>query len=192
MKGIEKVSGYAVSLNVPDVDTDQIIPARFLLRSRDAGYGDLLFRDSRFDKVGKKNPDHVLNGPADQPVSILLAGENFGCGSAREQAAYALYDYGIRAVIAPGFGEIFRQNCVRTGIIPATVSKDVAGILHAWLGVQPKTMSVVLRSRLVVAGEHQVTFELEDINAERLFEGRDEIEETLELEAQITAFEKTL
>jgi len=187
--GIKQVHGYAVSMNTPNIDTDQIIPARFLLRSRDAGYGELLFRDSRFDKTGRKLSEHVLNYPGDQAISILMVDQNFGCGSAREQAAYALYDYGIRAIVARSFGEIFRINCVRTGIIPAIVSDEDARTLHSLLDSKGGFMNIDLQNRLITADSIQVKFDIEDVNADRLINDRDEIQETLALEREISAFE---
>jgi 3-isopropylmalate/(R)-2-methylmalate dehydratase small subunit len=119
----------------------------------------------------------------------LIVNQNFGCGSAREQAAYALYDYGIRAIVAPSFGEIFRLNCVRTGIIPAIVSDEDAGTLHSLLDSKGRFMSIDLQNRLVTADSVHVKFDIEDVNAERLINDRDEIEETLALEREISAFE---
>lgn len=191
MKKISYFRGVAVSLDSPNIDTDQIIPARFLLRTRNAGYGDLLFRDSRFTRAGVKRPEHVLNLPQGREASILVGNQNFGCGSAREQAAYALYDFGIRAIIAPSFGEIFKLNCVRNGIVPAIVSDAMASKLHAWLSGGANRMGVDLSKRLLTAADFQMSFEIEDVNVERLMEGHDEIDETLKFKNEIAAFEKS-
>ena len=190
MKGLACFSGTAVCLELPNIDTDQIIPARFLLRSRGAGYSDLLFRDSRFNSMGEKLPEHVLNLPEGRLASILVVNNNFGCGSAREQAAYALHDFGIRAIIAPSLGEIFRLNCIRNGVIPAVVSEAISVRLHEWLSEGAQVMCVDLARRLVITTDLQASFGIEDINADRLMEGRDEIEETFTLESKISAFEK--
>lgn len=191
MSGIDLVEGPAVGMAAPNIDTDQIIPARYLLRPRGAGYGDLLFRDGRCDATGAPLAGHVLNTPEGKTARILVAGRNFGCGSAREQAAYALRDFGIRAVVAPSFGEIFRLNCVRNGIVPAIVPEVAAAALRDWLADGARPVRVDLRARRVDSEALSTAFEIEEVNAERLLSGRDEIDETLSRFAdRIAAFEQ--
>src|SRR5438552_4462068 len=115
-------TGLAVPLDRDDVDTDQIIPKQFLKRIERTGYGDFLFFDWRFDSQGQPNPDFSLNQPASRGASILLAGKNFGCGSSREHAVWALRDYGFHAVIAASFADIFSTNCVKNGVVPVVLS----------------------------------------------------------------------
>ena len=188
MKVTPVIEGFAVAIEAANVDTDQIIPARFLLKSRDAGYGNLLFRDQRFFSDGTARPGFPLDQDCGEPIRFLIANENFGCGSAREQAVYALSDFGIRAVIAPTFGEIFRQNCVRNGVVPAIVSPaDAAELRRAARTALHLRLDVERRS--ILASGHEVRFTISDADETRLLSGRDEIDETMELEAEIAAYE---
>lgn len=187
---VTAVEGIAAPLDASNVDTDQIIPARYLLRPRDAGYGPLLFRNLRFTPDGAERPDFVLNRPVFREARILVANSNFGCGSAREQAVYALGDFGIKAVIAPSFGEIFRVNCGRNGLIPATVPASVAQTLRVAAADNPGLLLMVdLVSRTIRWRDGAVSFDIDDALAEQLLSGRDEIDETLLHEARIAAYE---
>src|SRR5262245_2780312 len=118
MEPFTQLDAVAVSIAVPNVDTDQIIPARFLWRKRSDGWGHLLFHDLRFEDDGAPKLGFVLNQPAYKDARIVIAGRNFGCGSSREQAVWSLYDYGVRAVIAPSFGDIFLNNSYQNGLLP--------------------------------------------------------------------------
>src|SRR6185312_2434401 len=124
MRPLTQVTGPAAVLDRPDVDTDQIIPKQFLKRIERTGYGEFLFFDWR------KDPDFELNRPEAQGAAILLAGRNFGCGSSREHAAWALEDYGIRIVIAPSFGDIFRTNAIKTGLAPIVLPAEQVALLR--------------------------------------------------------------
>ncbi len=146
------LTSIAAPLRVSNVDTDQIIPARFLRHNRSEGYGQFLFHDQRFDENGQQIPDFVLNRPEFRHAQILLAGDNFGSGSSREGAVFALQDHGIRCVIAPSFGQIFYRNCFNNGVLPAIVQKSeitrlvsaaAAGSDHRWqVDLEEQTISV--------------------------------------------------
>ena len=120
------LTGAACPINQTNVNTDQILPARYLKWTRAQGIGKVLFNDLRFDAGGKEKPDFPLNQPAWRGAKIVVAARNFGCGSSREAAVYALYDYGVRCVIAPSFGDIFSGNAVQNGLLTAIVSDDEA------------------------------------------------------------------
>ena len=175
MKAFRRVTSRAVVLDRPDVDTDQIIPKQFLKRIERSGFGDFLFFDWR------KDPDFELNG---QKGKILLTGRNFGCGSSREHAPWALEDYGFEAVVAPSFGDIFRQNSLKIGLLPVELpAEQVCDLMdRARAGEE---LTVDLESR--TAGGHP--FELDDFSRECLLEGLDEIGLTLREEAAIAAYE---
>ena len=124
MEAFNKHTGLAVSLDRVNVDTDQIIPKQFLKRIERTGYGQYLFFDWRFLESGEPNPDFILNDPRYEGASILITGRNFGCGSSREHAPWALLDYGFRAIMAPSFADIFRNNCLQNGILPIQLTED--------------------------------------------------------------------
>jgi 3-isopropylmalate/(R)-2-methylmalate dehydratase small subunit len=184
-------TGTVAVLDRDSVDTDQIIPKQFLKRTERTGYGDCLFFDWRLDREGKPNPAFPLNAVKYKGASILLAGKNFGCGSSREHAVWALRDYGFRAVIAPSFADIFANNCVKNGLLtvvlpPAEIaalkSRDHAGRLE---------LTVDLKKREVSAGDgFRAAFELDPFRRTCLLEGLDEIGMTLKHEAEISAYEK--
>ncbi|HSR40633.1 MAG TPA: 3-isopropylmalate dehydratase small subunit, partial [Longimicrobiales bacterium] len=125
MEPFTSVTGVAVPLDRADVDTDQIIPKQFLKRVERTGYGPFLFHGWRYRDDGSEDPEFVLNRPPYRDARVLLAGPNFGCGSSREHAAWALEDFGIRAVIAPSFADIFRSNCVQNGMLPVVLEASV-------------------------------------------------------------------
>src|SRR5215813_12358175 len=132
MEPFKPLHAVAAPLPVPNIDTDQIIPARFLWRKRGDGWGHLLFHDLRFHDDGSARPQFVLNHPHYQAAQILVAERNFGCGSSREHAVWALFDYGIRAVMAPSFGDIFFNNALQNGLLPVVLpAPDVAALLAA-------------------------------------------------------------
>src|SRR5881396_3896929 len=130
MERFRKVDAVAVPMSAPNVDTDQIVPARFFCKPREAGYGGYLFHDLRFSESGAEKADFVLNRPAYRGARILVGEKNFGCGSSREHAVYALWDYGFRAVIAPSFGDIFFNNCFKNGLLPIVLSAEQVAALQ--------------------------------------------------------------
>lgn len=176
-----------------NVDTDQILPARFLKFSRDGGYGRFLFHDLRFRDDGSEAPSFVLNQPAFRAARIFVANTNFGCGSSREGAAYGFSDYGIRAVIAPSFSDIFFNNCLRNGIVPVRLSEeDCTGIrilLHARPGSE---MTVDLRAQTVTDPQgREYAFVIDEFFRQMMLEGEDEIGFTIRLLPDVEAFEAT-
>jgi len=186
------LTGGVIAMPQPNIDTDQIIPARYLLRSRDAGYGELLFQGGRYDAQGGVIADHPFNTAQGREARILVAGANFGCGSAREQAAYALYDFGIRVIIAPSYGEIFRLNCTRNGILPARLPEPAVELLFNWLSAGARhLMSVDLPGRRLHCEVLDAEFEIPPAYAQRLMSGKDEIDETIaSYGSDISAFER--
>src|SRR5207302_768916 len=152
MEPFTRLDAVAAPMPVPNVDTDQIIPARFLRKSRKDGYGQYLFCDLRFAPDGTEKPGFVLNQAPYRGARILVADKNFGCGSSREHAVYALWDYGFRAVIAPSFGDIFFNNCFKNGLLPIVLPAERAGALRAELVRQPGAhLKVDLERQEVVA-----------------------------------------
>lgn len=186
MEKFETVTGTAIPLPRSAVDTDQIIPAVFLKRIVKTGYDDALFHEWR------KDPDFVLNQPWADGATVLFAGPDFGTGSSREHAVWALRDYGFKAVIAPRFGDIFRGNSGKQGLLTATVSEADIERLWAAIEAQPGVQATVdLVARMVRVGEVQAGFEIDDYTRWRLLEGLDDIGLTLRDEARITEFEAT-
>jgi 3-isopropylmalate/(R)-2-methylmalate dehydratase small subunit len=171
MRAFRSVTSRPVVLDRPDVDTDQIIPKQFLKRIERTGFGEFLFFDWR------KDPDFELNH---QSGKILLAGRNFGCGSSREHAPWALQDYGFEAIVAPSFGDIFRQNSLKIGLLPVVLPQEQVREL-----MQRDEITVDLESRTV----DEFPFELDDFSRECLLEGLDDIALTLRDEDAITAYE---
>lgn len=184
MEKFETVTGTAIPLPRSAVDTDQIIPAVFLKRIVKTGYDDALFHEWR------KDPEFVLNQPWAQGATVLFAGPDFGTGSSREHAVWALRDYGFKAVIAPRFGDIFRGNSGKQGLLTGTVSEDDIARFWAAIEAQPGVAATVdLLARTVAVGDLQVGFEVDDYTRWRLLEGLDDIGLTLRNEARITEFE---
>jgi 3-isopropylmalate/(R)-2-methylmalate dehydratase small subunit len=184
MEKISTVSGIAVPLQRSNVDTDQIIPAQFLKRVTKTGFDDALFYQWRQD------PTFVLNTPPFDKGRILVAGPDFGTGSSREHAVWALRDYGFQAVLSPRFGDIFRGNSGKQGLLAAEVPEPAIEQLWALIEAQPGIeISVDLVAKTVTAGSFVVAFEIDDYTRWRLLEGLDDIGLTLRDEAAITEFE---
>jgi 3-isopropylmalate/(R)-2-methylmalate dehydratase small subunit len=177
-----------VTLPVDNIDTDQIIPARFLKTISKAGLGDQLFYDWRYDATGAPRPDFVLNKPESKARRILLGGDNFGCGSSREHAPWALTQYGFRAVISTSFADIFRQNALKNSLVPVVVPRDV----HAWLFANPEaTLALDLAGQaLTLPDGRRVEFPVEEFAKHCLIEGVDELGYILQQERAIAAWEK--
>jgi len=175
-----------------NVDTDAIIPSREMKSVSKTGLADGLFAGWRYTAIGGRDPspDFVLNQPAYTGTKILLGGENFGCGSSREHAVWALHEYGIRVVIAPSFSPIFRGNCVRNGIVPVMLTSAQIAALAEFVAIDPATrqLEVDLEAQEVRAGDSILRFELESEAREMLLEGLDGIDLTLKHRADIDAF----
>jgi 3-isopropylmalate/(R)-2-methylmalate dehydratase small subunit len=186
MEPIGIIDGTAVPLDRSDVDTDQIIPARYLKRVERAGFGPFLFDEWR------KDPDFVLNDRRYAGASILIAGANFGSGSSREHAPWALEDYGFRAVIAPSFADIFRSNCLKIGLLPVELrAESVRALMDAVLGDPTTRIVVDLPNRVVRAPGLDESFDIDEFTHWRLIEGLDDIGLSMRNEEKISAFEAT-
>jgi 3-isopropylmalate/(R)-2-methylmalate dehydratase small subunit len=178
-----------VPIPTDNIDTDQIIPARFLKTISKDGLGDQLFYDWRYDGEGKPRPDFILNQPESKSKQILLAGDNFGCGSSREHAPWALTQYGFRAVISTSFADIFKGNALKNGLLPVVVSRD----LHAELFANPDwwvTIDLAAQT-LTLPDGRAVSFPVDPFSRHCLLEGIDELGYILQQEASIRAFEAT-
>jgi 3-isopropylmalate/(R)-2-methylmalate dehydratase small subunit len=192
MQPFTRLEAPAAPIDLPNVDTDRVIPARFLRKPQgSAGYERYLFHDVRFDAAGGERPEFVLNQPGFREAKILVAAENFGCGSSREAAVWALAAYGIRAVLAPSLGDIFHQNCGKNGvlavILPAATVADLRRQLHARPGAR---VSVDLEAQTVTGPDGAVhRFEVDPFRKQMLLAGQDDIGLTLGYEAQIAAYE---
>ncbi|MGI9166776.1 MAG: 3-isopropylmalate dehydratase small subunit [Pyrinomonadaceae bacterium] len=185
-------TGLVAPLDRPNVDTDQIIPKQFLKRIERTGFGEFLFYDWRY--LAKDVPDEsfVLNASAYRNATILVTGKNFGCGSSREHAPWALLDYGFRAIIAPSFADIFANNCLKNGIVPVVLPEvEVENLLKRSQEVPGYQVTVDLE-RLAVEDDHgfYASFAMDDFHRHCLIEGLDDIALTLTLEPEITAYEK--
>jgi 3-isopropylmalate/(R)-2-methylmalate dehydratase small subunit len=192
MEPFKSLNAVAAPLAVPNIDTDQIIPARFLWRKRSEGWGHLLFNDLRFKDDGSPRPQFVLNRPEYRDTRILVAGRNFGCGSSREHAVWALYDHGIRTVIAPSFGDIFFNNSLQNGLLPVVLPDATVKALVTALEQTPGTQIGINLDAQHVSGPDgaQHGFEIDPFRKECLLAGADEVAFTLSLGNQIDAFEK--
>jgi 3-isopropylmalate/(R)-2-methylmalate dehydratase small subunit len=191
MKPFTSFESRVVPLAVNNIDTDQIIPARFLKTTSKEGLDRQLFCDWRYDAQGNPNPDFVLNQPRAAGAQILLAGDNFGCGSSREHAPWALTQFGFRAVISTSFADIFKQNSLKNSLLPIVVPPDVHADLFAAVAADPAaTVKVDLSARtLTVPDGRQVEFPVDGFSRHCLLEGVDELGYILQQEAAIAAFE---
>ena len=182
-----------VVLPVDNVDTDQIIPARFLKTTTKVGLDKQLFYDWRYDASGNPKPDFVLNEPRSKGAAVLLAGDNFGCGSSREHAPWALTQFGFRAVISTSFADIFKNNSLKNGLLPVVVAKDVHAKLFERLQKEPEAeVRVDLASQtLTLPDGSAVTFTVDPFARHCLLEGIDELGYILQHEAAIAEYEKS-
>jgi 3-isopropylmalate/(R)-2-methylmalate dehydratase small subunit len=186
-------TGRVAALPRANVDTDQIIPKQFLKRIERTGFGPSLFFDWRFRADGSPDPAFELNRPAARGASILLAGENFGCGSSREHAPWALADYGFRAILAPSFADIFHGNCCQNGLLPVTLPEKAVKELfrRAAAAADGYDLTVDLMTTTVRdAAGFESAFEIAPYRRDMLLQGLDEIDRTLQHEREITAFEQ--
>jgi 3-isopropylmalate/(R)-2-methylmalate dehydratase small subunit len=192
MQPFTALDAVAVPIAMPNVDTDQIIPARFLYRQRADGWGQLLFHDLRFNDDGSPKAGFVLNRPAYRDARVLVAQKNFGCGSSREHAVWCLYDYGIRAVIAPSFGDIFRNNSYQNGLLPMVLPADVVdGLIAAVEDAPGVHIGVDLERQVVTAPDGtENAFDIDPFRKQCLIAGTDDMGFTLGLKGEIEAFEK--
>ncbi len=191
MQAFTNLTGVAAPLPMANVDTDKIIPARFLKSISRSGFGKNLFYNLRFREDGSENPDFVLNQPAYRNAEILIAFENFGCGSSREHAPWALLDFGIRCVIAPDFADIFHNNCFKNGILPVRLPREVCEKLmdDARLGANARLTVDLERQMVVRPNGEEIPFAVDPFRRHLLLNGLDDIGQTLQHAAAIDSFE---
>jgi len=197
MEKFERLEAVAAALDMPNVDTDQIIPARFLYRARADGYGPLLFNDIRSTPDGAPKPDFVLNRAENAGARVLVADRNFGCGSSREHAVWALADAGFRVVVAPSFGDIFFNNSFKNGVLPIVLPEARCTALRAALARNPGAKLVVDLEAQTLAGPLGVNdgfavdgFDIDPFRKMLLLEGMDDISFTLRQQGRIAEFEQ--
>jgi len=192
MEAIKKHTGLVYPLNRSNVDTDQIIPKQFLKRIERTGFGQFLFYNWRFDADGNKRPQFTLNDPKYENASILVAGENFGCGSSREHAPWSLLDFGFRVIIAPSFADIFYNNSFKNGLVLIKVSEDQ---VEQWIQQADQaelTLTIDLEAKTIVDQTGtEVSFDIPEYHRQNLMNGWDEIALTLQLEDKISNYEQT-
>ena len=191
MEKFEKISGIAAPMPLINIDTDMIIPKQFLKTIKRSGLGVNLFDEMRYDDNGDEIPDFVLNKPAYRSSKIIVAGDNFGCGSSREHAPWAIKDFGIRCVIAPAFADIFYNNCFKNGILPITLPQDQVDVLmkDAEKGANAR-MEVDLVAQQITTSDGEVfSFEVDEFKKRCLLEGLDDIGQTFQKVAAIDSFE---
>jgi 3-isopropylmalate/(R)-2-methylmalate dehydratase small subunit len=192
MEKFVKLIDTAIPLATENIDTDQIIPARFLKATDKDGFGDNVFRDWRYTKEGDLNTNFILNNPKYQG-SILIAGDNFGCGSSREHAAWALYGYGFRVVISSFFADIFKGNALNNGILPIQVSPEFLEQLLALITADPTSRIIVdLEEQLLRTVVGNVKFEIDSYKKTCLLNGYDDIDFLVSKKNEIKSFEATL
>ena len=192
MEPFTKLTAVGLPIDLPNVDTDRVIPARFLRKDRSVPeYSRFLFHDVRFDDDGSERPEFVLNQAPYRAARIVVAAENFGCGSSREAAVWVLAANGFRSVIAPSLGDIFHQNSYKNGLLPVILAADVVAGLRHQLHARPgATMSVDLDTQTVAAPDGAVhRFDVDPFRKQMLLTGQDEIALTLTHEREIAAFE---
>jgi 3-isopropylmalate/(R)-2-methylmalate dehydratase small subunit len=189
MDKFTKLTGTACPINQANLNTDQILPARYLKWTRAMGIGKVLFQDLRFDADGNEKPDFPINKPAWRNAKIVVGARNFGCGSSREAAVYALYDYGVRCVIALSFGDIFSGNAVQNGLVTAIVTdEDAAEIVEALNRTPDLAVTVDLEQQTIVCGNKTYNFTIDPVRRMRLLNGWDDIALTGSYRDRIASF----
>ena len=186
MEKFKKIKTIITPLDKVNVDTDQIVPKQFLKLVQKSGFGKYLFFNWRYDENEKQKPDFVLNDKKYQNSEILVAGDNFGCGSSREHAVWALKDYGFQVIIAPSFADIFYSNCFKNGILPITLDEETIEKLKQ----ESEEVEVDLQNQILKTSSVQTSFEIDSHKKKILLEGLDDISQTLQFENKISEFEK--
>ena len=190
MEPFQDIKSRLIPFDMTNVDTDQIIPKQFLKLIQKTGYGGFLFYDWRFDRAGNPKKGFVLNEPKYKERQVLLTRDNFGCGSSREHAVWALYDYGIRVVIAPFFADIFYNNCFKKGLLPIHLSQDEIEYLFDFEKNDGAVVDISLANQTISISDKIINFEIDLTRKKMLLEGIDEIGFTLSLNDQISHYEK--
>jgi 3-isopropylmalate/(R)-2-methylmalate dehydratase small subunit len=186
MEKLSKISSVITPLDRPNIDTDQIVPKQFLKLVQRTGFGAFLFYDWRFDQHGKQRKEFVLNDSKYSGSHILVSGENFGCGSSREHATWAIKDYGFDVIIAPSFADIFYNNCFKNGILPISLPRDIVSDL-----MKANVIQVDLAAQTIQYNSKSIKFEISESRKKTLLEGLDDIAVTLQHDKKISSFEKT-
>ncbi len=190
MEPFVRIKGLVATLDRVNVDTDQIIPKQFLKRIERTGYGQFLFYDWRLNEDGSPNLDFELNAPQFKGASILLTRDNFGCGSSREHAPWALLDYGFGSILAPSFADIFYNNCFKNGMLPVQLPQDQISELFEWVGANPGAqLTVDLESQTLSGDSLEYRFEVDPFRRDCLLKGLNDIDLTLQYEEQIRKYE---
>lgn len=191
MEPFKKLDGLVAPLDRVNVDTDQIIPKQFLKRIERTGFGEFLFFDWRFLPDGKPNPEFILNAPAYEGATVLVAGRNFGCGSSREHAPWALLDYGFKVIIAPSLADIFRNNCFQNGILPLVIGEEPVAQMMTQAGKKSGyRLTVDLEQQRITDTQGlNVPFEVDEFRRYCLLNGLDDIGLTLKNQDKIAQFE---
>jgi 3-isopropylmalate/(R)-2-methylmalate dehydratase small subunit len=190
MEPFEDIQSKLIPFDITNVDTDQIIPKQFLKLIQKTGYGGFLFYDWRFDHAGNPKKEFILNEPKYDKRQVLLTRDNFGCGSSREHAVGALYDYGIRVVIASSFADIFYNNCFKKGLLPIYLSKDKIQYLFDLAKNDDPVVDINLANQAITISEKKISFDIDLTRKKMLVEGVDEIGYTLSFDDQISNYEK--
>ena len=192
MEAFTRTTGRVAVIDRPDIDTDQVIPKQFLKRIERTGWGEFLFWDWRLDQDGNPRPDFELNNPAFADAKILMAGRNFGCGSSREHAPWAIQGYGFDVVIAPSFADIFRSNCMKVGLVPVELpGEHVRALMDAVDTENGSEMTVDLEALTITGADGStVEFEFDAFRRNCILNGLDDIDLTLEHEAAIIEYER--
>jgi 3-isopropylmalate/(R)-2-methylmalate dehydratase small subunit len=189
MEKFTKLTGTACPIDQSNLNTDQIVPARYLKWTRAMDFGKVLFHDLRFDAEGREKSEFPLNRPAWRKATVIVTGRNFGCGSSREAAVYALYDFGVRCVIAPSFGDIFAGNAVQNGLLTAAVSHEDSTEIMESLAQRPElSITVDLDQQTILCGSRTYTFSIDPIRRMRLLNGWDDLALTESYRERIAAF----
>ena len=189
MEKFTKLIGTACPINQSNLNTDQILPARFLKWTRAMGFGKVLFHDLRFEAEGREKSDFPLNKPVWRKSTIVVSARNFGCGSSREAAVYALYDFGVRCVIAPSLGDIFAGNAVRNGLLTAIITdKEAAEIMASLVQMPELPVTVDLEQQTILCGNRTYKFTIDPIRRVRLLNGWDDLALTENYCERISAF----
>ena len=191
MENFTTPTGVAAPMDMINIDTDMVIPKQYLTTIERTGLGRGLFHEMRYNADGSDNPDFVLNKPAYKNASILVTGENFGCGSSREHAPWALLDFGFKCVIAPSFADIFYNNCFKNGILPIRLpQEDVDKLMDDADRGANATISIDLEAQTITGPDGgEITFEVEEFKKHCLMNGLDDVGLTMEHEGKITSFE---
>jgi 3-isopropylmalate/(R)-2-methylmalate dehydratase small subunit len=190
MEPFQDIKSRLIPFDMTNVDTDQIIPKQFLKLIQKTGYGDFLFFDWRFDRAGNPKKDFILNEPKYKERQVLLTRDNFGCGSSREHAVWALYDYGIRVVIASSFADIFYNNCFKKGLLPIYLSQAEIEYLFDLEENDDAMVDISLANQSISTSEKIINFDIDLTRKKMLLEGIDEIGYTLSFGDQILKYEK--